>query len=57
MDNRSLTYEGYNRFLMGNHKRRRKGWQTVKNCKTLTERLLLETRRLNDYHDRIQKGK
>jgi hypothetical protein len=31
MDNRSLTYEGYNRFLMGNHKRRRKGWQTVKN--------------------------
>lgn len=45
--------KGFNRNLIGG-KRPHKGIQTIGHCKTLAERLELETKRLNDYLNRIK---
>jgi hypothetical protein len=46
----------FNRNLVGG-KRPNKGITKYGKCKTLTERLLMESQALTDYHKRVEQGK
>jgi hypothetical protein len=49
-----MKYQDYNRNLIGG-KRRHRGFQKCKNTNSLSERLILESKALEDYFKRINK--